>query len=104
MQQASSKNCPFLPKNESYASLTRQKGAGSIMKGKSPRKNLKVQILDGMLEEKSEDDGTPKYYNKNDKNKDLLEEPGKIQKQFAFYMSQSNLSRRSQVGAERNNR
>ena len=60
------------------------------MKGKSPRKNLKVQILEGMLEEKSEDDGTKRYdknYQENDKNKDSLEEPGKIQKQFAFYMS-----------------
>lgn len=56
MKQNSSSQCPFLPKNASYASLTRQGKQGSILKGKSPRKHLKVQILEGMLEEKSEED------------------------------------------------
>lgn len=65
------------------------------MKGKSPRKNLRVQILEGMLEEKSEDETTFQFNQDSEGAEEPKEEPGKIQQQFGFYMTSSSLGRRS---------
>ena len=78
---------PYLPHNESYKSLTKNNYI-SILKHKQERKKLKVQIINDNTSES------------NDSEKD--EDLGKINQLFEFYKSKSKLSKRSEIGAQKN--
>lgn len=88
---------PYLTKADSYNSLTK-KNHISKLRHKSERRKLKVQIVDGMFEEKSGSSGgrgTERVYGSP-------QPTGKIQQKYDFYKTQSNLSQRSELGALKN--